>query len=244
MEKKARIFRYIVANVVLIGALLATIIYVVPLVGAAQPVDEPYFRGVSETEVAIMFKVDRNNSCGLDSIIEVLNKHNKVATFFVSGSWVLENSDSLEKLVEYGHQIGNGGFFESHTEKLSAAKIREEIELNHKLVYAVTRRQMDLFTPPSNYFLPTSLDIARALGYTTIAGSNAPIKASDTSAQVLANIIANINPGDFIMLPTTSIVAGMLDKLLQHIAQQELVSTTAGALLRKITIELPAESRR
>ncbi|MCL2847527.1 MAG: polysaccharide deacetylase family protein [Firmicutes bacterium] len=242
MEKRAKFFRYFVANAVLIVALVVTIIYIAPLVGGAETVDEPIIRGDSSDKVAIMFLVTRDSD-GINDILNVLYNHNKRATFFVTGSWVLENSTGLRNIVLAGHELGNAGFFENSEGRLTATKVREEIELNHNLVQQTTIRPADIGMPSfrgvrMNLFLPIHdnfpigfVDTARALGYTTIIGRNARLDTNATAVQILANVTEDIEGGDLLLMPASSNSASVLGKVLEHIASLELSSITARELL-------------
>ena len=55
----------------------------------------------------------------LDTILEILKKHNCSATFFVTGDWASDNPDAILKLRENGHIIGSHGMHHKHMTTLS-----------------------------------------------------------------------------------------------------------------------------
>jgi len=230
MEKRARFFRNIIANVVLIAALVVTIIYIVPLVAGSETVDEPIVRGDSSDRVAVMFLVTRDSDA-INDILTTLYTHKKTATFFVSGSWVIENAAGLKNIVAAGHEIGNAGFFEDSNTKLTAAKVREEIQLNHSLILRTAGVNTNLFLPIHNNFPIGFVDTARAMGYTTITGRNARIERGATAAQILLAVTEDVEGGDLLLLPASGNAANVLGKVLEHIMGLELRSVTVSDVL-------------
>ena len=66
----------------------------------------------------------------IDDILEILDKHNAKATFFLVGSWVDDNEELVKKIHSKGHELGNHSNTHSNTTVLSDKDIVEEIEIN------------------------------------------------------------------------------------------------------------------
>lgn len=62
----------------------------------------------SKSQVALIFKVDDMDY--LDSVLEILKEKEVVATFFMDGIFVEENSDYVSSLAKSGYEIENLGY--------------------------------------------------------------------------------------------------------------------------------------
>ena len=81
-------------------------------------------------------------------IIEILEKHDVRATFFMTGEWVEKYPDCVKVLVEKGHDLGNHSATHPDMTKLTKEKQREQILQVHEAVKRLTGYEMELFRPP------------------------------------------------------------------------------------------------
>ena len=70
---------------------------------------------------------DDGPSAYTPQILDVLEKQNAVATFFVVGNWVDKNQDVVKKIHDRGHEIGNHTFNHPDITNLTNAQLEEEI---------------------------------------------------------------------------------------------------------------------
>jgi len=206
MEKKAKFFRNVIANVVLIAVLSVTIVYVTTFWGASVPTDEPVRQGSGDiAAVSIMIAVPPN-ATHVAEILEFFNnsqmgnQHVQV-TFFVSGLWATRNLDLLKQMYASGHALGNYGFFNEDHRRLSASRIIEEIELTHKLVQGAVAVEMQWFLPPQGKFSNKTLEVARALNYTPVLGANTRIVEGQTAEAIAQSALQSLAPGNLWLLP-------------------------------------------
>jgi len=231
MQKKVYFFKYVVANVVLVGALVLAVIFVAPLAGTAVVVEEPVRRGDSGNGVALMFGVGAANTGAVEEILEALDKHNISATFFVSGVWAGENSQALANIHAAGHELGNYGFFNLRHGDMGANRVREEIELTHRVVREMVGVEMRLFTPPLGCFNNNSLETARALGYTTVVGRNTRVDASSSADDIVSGVLNDIVGGDLILLPANAQAATALASIIEGVRALQLEIGAASGVL-------------
>ena len=59
----------------------------------------------SKNMVSLIFKVDENDN--VDEILEILNKKNIKANFFVDGAWFSNNNEKITDLIQQNHIVGN-----------------------------------------------------------------------------------------------------------------------------------------
>ena len=59
--------------------------------------------------VAITFNVYEGADV-VDGILDVLKENNAKATFFVGGCWADDNIETINKIIENGHELGSHGY--------------------------------------------------------------------------------------------------------------------------------------
>lgn len=123
-----------------------------------------------EKVVALTFDVSKNDK-DLDKVLEVLNKYNIKASFFVTGAWVDNNPEELKKIASYDHDIGNHGDNHKHMDLLSKEECEKEIMYLHNKVKKITGVEMNLFRPPYGDYNNILMYTANNLGYHSIKWS-------------------------------------------------------------------------
>jgi peptidoglycan/xylan/chitin deacetylase (PgdA/CDA1 family) len=99
--------------------------------------------------------------------LEVLNKHNIKASFFLLGEKIKSNRDIVSSIVAGGHSIGNHSFNHPDMTKLSDVKIREQLQTTHSLLSEF--KQPDyIFRPPYGAANNKVRSISQEMGYKVI----------------------------------------------------------------------------
>lgn len=80
-------------------------------------------------------------------IIDILNKYNARATFFVLGSRIKGNENIINKLDKYNMEIGNHTYSHKLLSKKDKYFIREEIEKTNDLIFSIINRYPKLLRP-------------------------------------------------------------------------------------------------
>jgi len=228
MEKRAKFFRYIIANVVLIAMLSVTIVLVSTMsFSDSIPTLEPVRRGKSDNSVGLAFVVDRNDN--INELLEILNQKNVVATFFISGTSIIENSSHLKQIYQSGHEIGNRGFFNVDHTQLTADRIIDEIDLTHKLIYNLIGKAPDLFLPPLYSYCETTIEVAKALGYITIVPEI--ILDGQMTISNINNILASLEGGEFLAMSPCIATIEKLPNIINSILEKNFLIETIGELI-------------
>ena len=99
-------------------------------------------------------------------LLEVLGKHDVLATFFLIGRYVQRRPEIVREIVKAGHVIGNHTFTHPLLTFKSTAEIRQELsECRAALEDAIGSNLIsNLFRPPFGGRRPAVLRIARELG--------------------------------------------------------------------------------
>jgi peptidoglycan-N-acetylmuramic acid deacetylase len=108
------------------------------------------------------------------SILDTLLANNVQATFFVTGSYIKNNTELVKRMKEEGHLVGNHTMTHPYLTEVSDEEIIEEITSTEELMEELTGYRMDSFLrPPYGAFSERSLYVTRTTGYRTILWSMA-----------------------------------------------------------------------
>lgn len=86
--------------------------------------------------IAITFDDGPNYNTG--GVIDILNKYNVTATFFVTGKNIKGNEKIIKKMHDSNMEIGNHTYNHLLLTKYNESKIKEEIEKTNKLIHDIT----------------------------------------------------------------------------------------------------------
>lgn len=100
-----------------------------------------------DKKVALSFDVGFENDNTL-KILDVLEKNNVKATFFLIGEWVESYPDITKKIYEKGNEIGNHSYMHPDMTKVSQSRIIEEIAVTDSKVKKLTGEGTILFRCP------------------------------------------------------------------------------------------------
>lgn len=143
------------------------------------------YRGNAEKNtVSLMFNVYENTEI-VNNILETLKEKGVKATFFVGGCWADDNAPTLQKIIEYGNELGNHGYFHKDHKKLDYEGNKQEIYITELIVKSLCGEKTNLFAPPSGSFSDVTLDAASDLGYKVIMWSKDTIDWRDKDASLV-----------------------------------------------------------
>lgn len=204
MKKLTLVKARVIAGVccLLLTSVLAVVCFVpkraVSIVGGESY--SPIYKGNEEKPcVALMFNVYENTET-VNAILDVLLGFDVKATFFVGGCWADDNNDTVKRILNEGHGLGNHGYFHKNHKKLGLNDNIAEIKHNHELIKAISGCEMTLFAPPSGAFSKNTLIAAEKLGYKTIMWSKDTIDWRDNDVNLVYKRATEIQNGDFILL--------------------------------------------
>ncbi len=211
----------IITNVILVAIL--SIVAVVgflpektmPISGDSQ-VTAIYNGNRDSKNVSLMFNVYENSQV-VNAIIDELNSRGLKATFFVGGCWADDNTETLKRMVEDGHEVANHGYFHKDHKKLDYDKNVQEIKLTGTIVYALCGYKPTLFAPPSGSFSEQTLIAASELGYKVIMWSKDTIDWRDKDeGKVFTRATKNVCGGDLILMHPKEHTLKALPKVLDY----------------------------
>ena len=104
-------------------------------------------RKIDKSKKMIALTFDDGPNYNTSKIIDVLNKYDIKATFFVLGNRAINNKDILKKMVDSGMEIGNHTYNHLLLTKYDENKIRSEIEDTSEVIYSATKKRPKLLRP-------------------------------------------------------------------------------------------------
>ena len=157
-------------------------------------------------------------------IIEILDKHNVKATFFMTGEWVEKYPECVKTLVEKGHDLGNHSTTHPDMTKLSKEKQREQIMNVHNKVKELTGYEMELFRPPYGAYNNEVIRTCYEVGYFPIQWDVDSLDWKDLSASEIINKVCRhkaLDNGSIILCHNgAKHTAEALDELLTNLKNQ------------------------
>ncbi len=104
-------------------------------------------RKIDKSKKMIALTFDDGPNYNTSKIIDVLNKYDIKATFFVLGNRAINNKDILRKMADSGMEIGNHTYNHLLLTKYDENKIRSEIEDTSEVIYNATKKRPKLLRP-------------------------------------------------------------------------------------------------
>ena len=159
------------------------------------------------------------NGCTAD-ILDVLKEKEQQATFFVTYSYVHENPQLVQRMIDEGHVIGNHSVTHRSMPDLTLQDARDEIVKLHQYMRDTYGIEMTVFRPPMGEYSEQTLALTQMLGYKSAFWSFAyyDYEPDDQMApdDALQKITANIHPGALYLLHAVSstnaqILGGFID---------------------------------
>lgn len=104
-------------------------------------------RKIDKSKKMIALTFDDGPNYNTSKVIDVLNKYDIKATFFVLGSRAINNKNILKKMADSGMEIGNHTYNHLLLTKYDENKIRSEIEDTSEVIYSATKKRPKLLRP-------------------------------------------------------------------------------------------------
>lgn len=104
----------------------------------------------SKPMIALTFDDGPNNNT--NKVLDILEKYNIKATFFILGTNIEGNEDIIEKMDELGMEIGNHMYSHKLITRLKDKEIEKEIKKVDDLIFDITNRYPTLIRPSYGTF--------------------------------------------------------------------------------------------
>lgn len=193
---------------------------------------------------AITFDINWAKEENLYSILDILDKYNTKATFFIMGAWVNQNDENVEKLkaiVERGHEIGNHSYLHPNFTKIGDDKIREELRKTNEIIEKLTGIKPVLFRFPSGDYNAEANRVVLNEGFISIQWDCDSVDWREEGAEIeYSRIKENLKPGSILLFHNNAkYTPENLERLLKDYQKKEYEFVKVGELIynKDYTIE-------
>ena len=182
--------------------------------------DAAFLGDTSQPILYLTFDAGYENGCSAQ-ILDILQKHDVPAAFFLVGNYMEQNPDLVRRMVSEGHIVGNHTMHHPDMSKISdPAAFQKELADLEKLYLDITGQPLPkYYRPPQGIYSEKNLEMAKELGYKTVFWSLAYVDwnndAQPTKEYALEKLVPRTHNGAVVLLHSTSKTnAEILDSLL------------------------------
>lgn len=193
---------------------------------------QPIYRGNPEKPmVAFLINVAWGNEY-IPKILEVLEKHQTKATFFLDGSWTKKNPDLAKQIQNAGHEIGNHAYSHPDLQKRSMAATQEELQKTNEVIEQTLGIKPKWFAPPSGSFNETTIQVADHLNMKTILWTVDTVDWKKPAPSEMVNrVVSKIENGAMVLMHPTEPVAEGIESMITDIQDKGYQLGTVSELL-------------
>ena len=182
--------------------------------------DAAYIGDTTDKVLYLTFDAGYENGC-TEKILDVLQKQNVKAAFFLVGNYIEKNADLVRRMAKEGHIVANHTMHHPDMSKLSdKAAFSKELTDLEALYKETTGQDMPkYYRPPQGIYSEENLKMAKELGYKTVFWSLAYVDWNNdrqpTAETAFSKLLPRTHNGAVVLLHSTSATnAEILDELL------------------------------
>lgn len=196
------ILRVILILVVILGSVAYTsynnggIVISVFSTGRELPI---YSVETDDKKIAISFDAAWGDQY-TEEILDILDKYDVKATFFLVGFWVDKYPDMVKKINARGHEIGNHSTNHPYMSKLSKEKIINELKNTEDKIKELTGKRTILFRPPFGDYNNLLIKTCREQNYYPIQWDVDSLDWKELGVQpVVDRVTRNVRKGSIVL---------------------------------------------
>ncbi len=246
LKKRAAAFFLAAAAVTVILAVLlaATGAYAVFTGGTVRSLPV-YSVETQEKKISISFDCAWGTEY-TDELLDVLERENVRATFFMVEFWTEKYPEYVKKIDEKGHEIGTHSATHSYMSKLSEEEIRQELTSSSQAIEEVTGKKTQLFRPPYGDYDDLLIDTAKSMGLYSIQWDVDSLDWKDLSANDIAmRVINRVQNGSIILCHNNGLhTAEALPVILDTLKNKGYEFVPVGELIYKENYTIDVNGRQ
>jgi peptidoglycan/xylan/chitin deacetylase (PgdA/CDA1 family) len=187
--------------------LILAIFYIYLLVAGSIKICSGFYmdvlcKGITEEKIVALTFDDGPNEKHTHQILDILEKQQVQATFFVIGHKASDQQELLRCIVSNGHALGNHSFghaffFDLYRRK----KMEQDLQKDNELIEKLTGKKTAFFRPPYGVTNPVLAKVVKKLGFKAVGWS---IRSLDTvlkdEEKIVERITDRLHPGAIILM--------------------------------------------
>ncbi|ANU10225.1 polysaccharide deacetylase [Planococcus antarcticus DSM 14505] len=233
-------------------AVLLILFTVLSFSGQSQAASSTYVtKGSTTSKVVALTFDDGSDGTNINKILDILSANNVKATFFLTGSGAKNHPTWIKNISAKGHQLGNHSYSHPDFTKLTAAKMKIELDTAETTIKGLTgKTTKPIFRAPFGASNAAVLKAVGDAGYTHTIQWN--IDTVDwkgvSSTQITDKVLNNIVPGSIVLMHTGAgasgtpgALPGMISKLkakgYKFVTVSELLKLPAAPVGNQYTVK-------
>jgi len=193
-----------------------------------------YSVDTKEKKIAITFDASWRED-NTDEIIEILDRYDVKATFFLVGTWIDHNPEKLKKLHDKGHEIGNHTNSHPDMSSISRADLLKEIEAVDSKIKNITGQGTTLFRFPSGVYNDLVIDTVESTNRYCIQWDVDSIDWKAEGEEIEFNrVVKKTKPGSIILFHNDGrYTTKTLPRIIEYFKKEGYTMVTVSELIYK-----------
>lgn len=193
-----------------------------------------YCVDTEEKKVALTFDASWGED-KTEKILEVLDKYNVKATFFLVGAWVDAHPDKLKLMFDKGHEIGNHTNRHPNMNTITREALIKEIEVADNKIRSITGKGTAIFRSPSGDYNDTVIQTVESTNRYCIQWNVDSIDWKAEGADIEFNrVVKKTTPGSIILFHNEApYTPDNLPRIIEYLQSKEYNFVTVSELIYK-----------
>ena len=136
-----------------------------------------------------------------EKLLDILDKYDAKATFFLIGSKVSARANTLRRMQSRGHQLGNHSWSHPELNKISAEQLASEIDQTNNAIKQAVGTKPNIIRPPYGAFNRAVLEQFRQRGMSAVVWSVDTRDWADRNSEIVCSrAVAGARNGAVILM--------------------------------------------
>lgn len=168
----------------------------------------------------------------LPRMLEILDRHQIKATFFLMGDWVEKNSEAAARIAQAGHEIASHGYSAAEYQELGVEGLAAQIDKAAAVITAATGEKPRFFSPHKGEISPELANLLRQRGYRLVLWSVDTVDWSKPGVDwMLERVLTKAHNGALILMHPTDQTVELLEPMILGLRSKGFRIISAGSLL-------------
>ncbi len=150
-------------------------------------------------EIALTFNCAWGDE-GTDRLLSILKEENIKCTFFFVGDFAEKYPDTVRKIYNMGHTVGNHSMKHGDPTHQEYEEILSDISACNELLYSITGKMPVLYRAPSGSYDNKTIEAAESLGMTAVQWDADSIDWKNPSAEkIVSRVTGKVTNGSIVL---------------------------------------------